>query len=142
MLREKLQLLIKALPKQIRRICVPVPDFITRFLESNPNRQEPIIPQLARFIAKTASDMRLLEQIDQDEWCAFKLPEHCYFNLRIIDDGGQELATGRDLAKLQQELGQAAAVTFRDNTQEFERDNLTNWDIGTLPESIKFARGK
>lgn len=142
MLREKLQLLIKALPKQIRRICVPVPDFITKFLESNPNRQEPIIPQLARFIAKTAGDMRLLEQINQDEWSAFKLPEHCYFNLRIIDDGGQELATGRDLAKLQQELGQAAAVTFRDNTQEFERDNLTNWDIGTLPESIKFARGK
>lgn len=142
MLREKLQLLIKALPKQIRRICVPVPDFITKFLESNPNRQEPIIPQLARFIAKTAGDMRLLEQIDQDEWNAFKLPEHCYFNLRIIDDGGQELATGRDLAQLQQELGQAAAVTFRDNTQEFERDNLTNWDIGTLPESIKFARGK
>ncbi|WP_234395547.1 DUF3418 domain-containing protein [Neisseria weaveri] len=142
MLREKLQLLIKALPKQIRRICVPVPDFITKFLENNPNRQEPIIPQLARFIAKTAGNMRLLEQIDQDEWSAFKLPEHCYFNLRIIDDGGQELATGRDLAKLQQELGQAAAVTFRDNTQEFERDNLTNWDIGTLPESIKFARGK
>lgn len=142
MLREKLQLLIKTLPKQIRRICVPVPDFITQFLESNPNRQEPIIPQLTRFIAKTAGDMRLLEQINQDEWSAFKLPEHCYFNLRIIDDGGQELATGRDLAKLQQELGQAAAVTFRDNTQEFERDNLTNWDIGTLPESIKFARGK
>ncbi|MDO5069414.1 MAG: GNAT family N-acetyltransferase [Neisseria zoodegmatis] len=142
MLREKLQLLIKALPKQIRRVCVPVPDFITRFLESSPNRQEPVIPQLARFIAKTAGDMRLIEHINQDEWAAFRLPEHCYFNLRVIDDGGQELATGRDLAKLQQELGQAAAVTFRDNTQEFERDNLTNWDIGTLPESIKFARGK
>ncbi len=142
MLREKLQLLIKALPKQIRRICVPVPEFITQFLESNPNRQEPVIPQLAHFIAKTAGDMRLLEQINLDDWQAFKLPEHCYFNLRIIDDGGQELAIGRNLAGLQQELGQAAAVTFRDNTQEFERDNVTAWDIGTLPESIKFARGK
>lgn len=142
MLREKLQLLIKALPKQIRRICVPVPEFITKFLESSPNRQEPVIPQLARFIAKTAGDMRLLEQINLDDWQAFKLPEHCYFNLRIIDDGGQELAIGRNLAGLQQELGQAAAVTFRDNTQEFERDNVSNWDIGTLPESIKFARGK
>ena len=142
MLREKLQLLIKALPKQIRRICVPVPEFITQFLESTPNRQEPIIPQLARFIAKTAGDMRLLEQIDQADWAAQRLPEHCYFNLRVIDDGGQELAGGRDLAQLQHSLGQAAAVTFRDNTQEFERDHVTNWDIGTLPESIKFARGK
>ena len=142
MLREKLQLLIKALPKQIRRICVPVPEFITQFLESTPNRQEPIIPQLARFIAKTAGDMRLLEQIDQADWATQRLPEHCYFNLRVIDDGGQELAGGRDLAQLQHSLGQAAAVTFRDNTQEFERDHVTNWDIGTLPESIKFARGK
>ena len=142
MLREKIQLLIKALPKQIRRICVPVPDFITKFLESNPDRQAAIIPQLAHFIAKSAGDMRILEQIDQDAWAAQELPEHCYLNLRIIDDGGQELADGRKLHELQQQLGQAAAVTFRDNTQEFERDNVTTWDIGTLPESIKFARGK
>nr|WP_240636916.1 DUF3418 domain-containing protein [Neisseria meningitidis] len=142
MLREKIQLLIKALPKQIRRICVPVPDFITQFLSQNPDRNAPILPQLAQAIAKTAGDIRILEQINQDEWAAFRLPEHCYFNLRIIDDGGQELAGGRKLHELQQQLGQAAAVTFRDNTQEFERDNVTTWDIGTLPESIKFARGK
>ncbi|HEZ1515352.1 DUF3418 domain-containing protein [Neisseria meningitidis] len=142
MLREKIQLLIKALPKQIRRICVPVPDFITQFLSQNPDRNAPILPQLAQAIAKTAGDIRILEQINQDEWAAFRLPEHCYFNLRIIDDGGQELAGGRKLHELQQQLGQAAATTFRDNTQEFERDNVTAWDIGTLPESIKFARGK
>ena len=142
MLREKIQLLIKALPKQIRRICVPVPEFITQFLSQNPDRNAPILPQLAQAIAKTAGDIRILEQINQDEWAAFRLPEHCYFNLRIIDDGGQELAMGRDLIQIQQQLGKAAATTFRDNTQEFERDNVTAWDIGTLPESIKFARGK
>ncbi|HEZ0563407.1 TPA: DUF3418 domain-containing protein [Neisseria meningitidis] len=142
MIREKIQLQIKALPKQIRRICVPVPEFITQFLSQNPDRNAPILPQLAQAIAKTAGDIHIFEQINQDEWAAFRLPEHCYFNLRIIDDGGQELAGGRKLHELQQQLGQAAAVTFRDNTQEFERDNVTTWDIGTLPESIKFARGK
>ena len=142
MIREKIQLQIKALPKQIRRICVPVPEFITQFLSQNPDRNTPILPQLAQAIAKTAGDIRILEQINQDEWAAFRLPEHCYFNLRIIDDGGQELAMGRDLIQIQQQLGKAAATTFRDNTQEFERDNVTTWDIGTLPESIKFARGK
>ncbi|HEZ3486444.1 TPA: DUF3418 domain-containing protein [Neisseria meningitidis] len=142
MIREKIQLQIKALPKQIRRICVPVPEFITQFLSQNPDRNAPILPQLAQAIAKTAGDIRIFEQINQDEWAAFRLPEHCYFNLRIIDDGGQELAGGRKLHELQQQLGQAAAVTFRDNTQEFERDNVTAWDIGTLPESIKCARGK
>ncbi|EGK12184.1 DUF3418 domain-containing protein [Kingella kingae] len=142
MIREKLQLLIKALPKQIRRICVPVPEFITHFLNQNPDQNAPILPQLAQAIAKYAGDMRLLEQIDLDEWTAFRLPEHCYFNLRIVDDGGQELAMGRDLVQLQQQLGQVASMTFRDNTQEFERDNIKTWDIGKLPESVKFARGK
>lgn len=142
MVREKLQLLIKALPKQIRRICVPVPDFITRFLESEPDTAAPICPQLAHAIAKHAGDMQLLEQIDLNEWQTFRLPEHCYFNIRVIDDGGQELAMGRSLPELQNQLGQAAAVTFRDNSNEFERDNVTAWDIGKLPEKIRFARGK
>ena len=142
MIREKITLLIKALPKQIRRICVPVPDFITEFLSQNPDQSAPILPQLAHTIAKKAGDMRLLEQINLDEWTAFRLPEHCYFNLQIIDDGGQELAMGRDLIQLQQELGQIASLSFRDNTHEFERDNVKTWDIGTLPESLKFARGK
>jgi ATP-dependent helicase HrpA len=33
MLREKLTYLIKALPKTFRRVCVPVPEFVTGFLE-------------------------------------------------------------------------------------------------------------
>jgi len=35
MLREKLTYLIKALPKTFRRVCVPVPEFVTVFLEQN-----------------------------------------------------------------------------------------------------------
>ena len=68
LIREKLQLLIKALPKQVRRVCVPVPDFVTRFLEREPNQHEPILPQLAAFIAREFGDVRILEQIDFDAW--------------------------------------------------------------------------
>ncbi|MDF7676298.1 ATP-dependent RNA helicase HrpA [Neisseriaceae bacterium ESL0693] len=142
MIREKLQLLIKALPKQIRRICVPVPDFITTFLSSQPDKEAPILPQLAHAIAKHAGDMRLLEEIDLDAWANHALPDHCYFNIQVVDDGQEELAMGRQLSSLQQELGQAAAITFRDNSHEFERDHITRWDFGTLPDKIKFARGQ
>ena len=142
LIREKLQLLIKALPKQVRRVCVPVPDFVTRFLEREPNQHEPILPQLAAFIAREFGDVRILEQIDFDAWAAAELPAHCFFNFRVIDDGGQELAMGRNLLALQQQLGHAAAVTFSDNANEFEQENVTTWSIGKLPDSIKFARGK
>ncbi len=141
-IREKLTLLIKNLPKSIRRICVPVPDFITQFLSNGVNHQESILPQLAKYIAKFSGDMRLLHEIDLETWQKQALPEHCHINIRVIDDGGRELGMGRDLLALQKQLGQAAAVTFRDNSQDFERQNITTWDIGTLPAKIDFARGK
>lgn len=142
MIREKLTLIIKALPKQIRRLCVPVPQFITKFLSQDIDYSEKIIPQLAKFIAKTAGDMRLLDEINIDEWQSFRLPEYCYFNIKVIDDGQQELAIGRDINQLKQQLGNAATAAFRDSSNEFEQDNLTSWNIGRLPENIKFARGK
>ena len=142
MIREKLTLLVKALPKQIRRLCVPVPQFITEFLSQDVDYSEKIIPQLAKFIAKTAGDMRLLDEINIDAWQAFRLPLYCYFNIKVIDDGGQELAIGRDINQLKQQLGNAATAAFRDSSNEFEQDNLTSWNIGRLPENIKFARGK
>src|SRR5690606_33889524 len=37
MIRDKVTYLIKALPKTFRRVCVPVPDFVTAFLEEVAN---------------------------------------------------------------------------------------------------------
>ncbi len=139
MIREKLTLLIKALPKQIRRNFVPVPDFITAFLSTRPDTKEAVLPQLAKFMHQWQG---VPLAIDVHEWEKAELPDHCVMNIRVVDEGKQELAMGRDLVALQKQLGQAAQLTFRDNSQEFERDNIISWDIGTLPESIRFARGK
>lgn len=138
MVREKLQQLIKGLPKQIRRCCVPVPDFVTRFLSVNPDQQQPIAPQLARFILRETGGVK----VDIDDFRAQELPAHLLFNFRVIDDGKQEIGLGRDLLALQKQFGQAAQLTFRDTSAEFERDEVSSWDFGELPESIQFARGR
>jgi len=137
MLREKIQALIKALPKQIRRNCVPVPDFVTRFLAAEPNMEQAMAPQLAAFIGKTIG-----QKPDADIWTQLELPPHLRFNFRIVDDGRQEIGGGRDLAALQHQFGQAAQLTFRDTSAEFERENVTSWDFGDLPALIQFARGR
>jgi ATP-dependent helicase HrpA len=138
MIRDKLQQLIKGLPKQVRRCCVPVPDFVTRFLSSNPDLQQPIAAQLARFILRETGGVK----VDIDEFNKQELPEHLLFNFRIIDDGKQEIGLGRDLLALQKQFGQAAQLTFRDSSADFERDEVSSWDFGDLPESIQFARGR
>ncbi|BEV71457.1 ATP-dependent RNA helicase HrpA [Paludibacterium sp. THUN1379] len=137
MIREKLQMMIKALPKQIRRNCVPVPDFVTRFLDSQPDQQQALAPQLAAFVGKETRQHPGDEAFAQAE-----LPAHLLFNFRVIDDGKQEIGCGRDLTALQRQFGQAAQLTFRDTSAEFERDNVLSWDFGDLPASIQFARGR
>lgn len=137
MLREKIQAMIKSLPKQLRRNCVPVPDFVTRFLDSQPDRQQPLLTQLGQFIGKTTG-----QKLDNDAFVHLELPPHLCFNFRVIDDGKQEIGMARDLLGLQRQFGQAAQLTFRDTSAEFERDEVTSWDFGDLPASIQFARGR
>jgi ATP-dependent helicase HrpA len=138
MIREKLVLMIKGLPKQIRRNCVPVPDFVTRFLDWKVDKQKNIAPQLAHFILRETGGLK----VDPAELEAVELPAHCHFNIRVIDDGKQELGMGRDLIALQKQFGQAAQLTFRDSSLDFERDDVKTWDFGELPQSIQFARGR
>lgn len=138
MIREKLALMIKGLPKQIRRTCVPVPDFVTRFLDWKVDKNLPIAPQLAHFILRETGGLK----VDPVDLNAVELPAHALFNFRVIDDGKHELGMGRDLLGLQKQFGQAAQLTFRDSSLDFERDDVKLWDFGELPSSIQFARGK
>lgn len=135
MIREKLQLLIKSLPKEIRRLCVPVPDFITRFLCFSPDTSRSLCSQLSAFIQHEIRSTQPIAPIEDP------LPNHLLFNFRIIDDSDQEIGMGRDLVTLQRQFGQTAQLTFRDSSAAFERDTITQWDFGDLPLSIQFSRG-
>ena len=135
MIREKVTYLVKALPKTIRRVCVPVPDFVTLFLERVPPKQQPVREALAMFISQQTSLL-----VSASDWDGDKLPEHMAMNFRVIDDAGRELATGRDWIALKNQLGHAAQLTFRSVTPDIEREGLKQWDFGDLPETLSFTR--
>ncbi len=137
LLREKITFLVKGLPKAIRRLCVPVPDTVTEILERLPVRQGKLIEGLSKQIQR-----KLGEPMKTSEWPVDELPPHLRMNYRVLDDAGQELASGRDLAALQRELGQAAQLTFRETASaDIEQQGLTDWTCGDLPESLSFKRG-
>lgn len=142
MIREKLQILLKALPKSVRRVCVPIPQFVTDFLSSEPDMEDSIFPQLAKFIGKRHGDMKILDDIDMEAWRNAEYPEHIFMNFRVVDDKRQEVAMGRDLSKLKDELGDMAEEVFRDNTDAFEVMNVKSWSFGDISQSVRFARGK
>ncbi len=141
LIREKLYCLIKALPKKIRKICVPVPQFVTRFLESQPSKNQSIYSQLSFAIAKEAGDISLQEEIDVPSWRRTEIPTHLVMNIQVIDQHGHELAMGRDLLMLRKKLSEEAKNAFQRLGYEelgIEKTEITYWNIGTIPHSVNF----
>ncbi len=142
LIREKITFAFKALPKTIRRNLVPVPEHVTAFLtecgrwEAEGVRREPLAVELARYVQRAVGAPVAAEVLE-----AIDYPAHLRMNFRVIDDAGRELAGGRDLAALKEQLGQAAQLTFGRAEPGIERDGIRAWDFGDLPQEISFTRG-
>ncbi len=134
MLREKLTYLIKALPKTFRRVCVPVPEFVTGFLDANKVGEGAIKQVLAAHIQRVTT-----LKVSVEDWVD-ETPAHLLMNFSIVDDAGRELAMGRDWRALQKQLGQAAQLTFRNTSPDIEKTGLKQWDFGDLPQTLSFER--
>ncbi len=135
MIREKVTLLLKALPKQMRNRLHPLPDAVTAFLESERYGDGPLTDALSRWLRA-----RLGEPVAPDLWDDATLPAHLSMEIRVIDASGRELASGRDLAALRAELGEAAQLSFAGAKPALERHGLKSWDFGTLPETLATVR--
>jgi len=142
LIREKITWLLKALPKHIRRMLVPLPDAVTEFLQLQPHA----VPDLSLFDALTAFVFKKTTlTVPSGAWQIKDIPAHLLMNIQIIDDADQEMAMSRDLLELQARLGKAAQMTFvpRGDTDEqvsIERDHITCWDFGDLPVDTVFKR--
>ena len=137
LLREKLTLLIKSLPKPLRRVCVPVPDCVSEAMTALEDGQGDLLARLAQHLER-----RYGIEVPADSWEMAELPLHLQLRYRVIDDNGRELADGRRLPALRAQLADAARLTFaRADEPDMERTDIRSWDIGDLPESISFSRG-
>ena len=137
MIRDKVAAYLKALPKNLRRNLFPLPEQVTAFLSASDTRK-PFTTALADFVRQRAG-----QPVAAAVWDGAEIPAHLKMNFRVIDDAGRELASGRDLAALQVQLGQAAQLTFSTAGKTetgIERDNIKVWDCGDLPEQIAFTR--
>jgi ATP-dependent helicase HrpA len=149
LLEEKIAALIKALPQGVRRNFVPVPEFAraaTAALHGDgawsmghggrpPAHPQPLTDALAAFLAR-----RTGQGVPRDAWRPEALSNHLRMNFRVLDDKGRILGEGRDLGELRRQLGgqasQAMALATSAAPTPFERESVTRWDFGDLPESV------
>lgn len=135
LLRDRVNALFKALPKDVRNGFIPLAQSVTAFLSEARPGEAPLAQAVAAWVeGRTGRKTELRET---------ELPAHLKLNLRVTDDNGQELAMGRDLVLLRQQLGETASLTYGkgEEASEHEREGITAWDFGDLPASVAFSRG-
>ena len=144
LLREKLTALIKSLPKQLRVNFVPAPDFAEKayqFFVDAGRKQGwqslgPINDALATFLSKQQGIT-----VPPGAFDPTSLLDHLHTNFKIVDEAGKQIAMGRDLNELRRRLGIKVKTTFEQiEHPKFNREDVTEWDFGDLPESVQVQR--
>ena len=131
--REKLAFLIKALPKEFRKRLVPVPETVETILGEMPRQEDaPLASALSDFILK-----RFGVDIPARAWPMDALPDHLKMRFSITDGKGREIRSGRDIGELKSEISSdVESRAWGKARKKWEREDVTAWDFGDLPESI------
>jgi ATP-dependent helicase HrpA len=139
-LREELvTALIRSLPKDLRRNFVPAPDTARAVLADLEQGTDPLLQSLQRALRRRSGVLVPIDAFDLD-----KLPSHLRVKFAVESADGTEVARGKDLEALQQQLAaparQAVAEAVADG---LERSGLRGWpdDIDELPRTVERVSG-
>ncbi|KVN41121.1 ATP-dependent RNA helicase HrpA [Burkholderia territorii] len=111
MLKEKVQLLLKSLPQKLRRHCVPLPEYAAGFVERTGRERFGAGGLVEALIADVRGEAQVA--MKTADFKLETLPAHLFMNFKVIDEHGRQLAMGRNLAQLRQELGAQAQQQFQ-----------------------------
>ena len=136
MLEEKVTLLIKGLPKSLRRNFVPAPDFAHACVSSVAHG-EGVLTQVLSAELKRMTGVAL----PSTEWDKSGLPDHLLMRFEVIDNEGKVVDSGRNLAALQEAwLDHVEESLLKFSDSSIEQDQVTDWNFGDLPDSVDIEK--
>ncbi len=140
LLRDKIEALVRGLPKRYRKLLVPANDAVDVILAEMPRREESLHAALAKF-----AKARFRAEIPAAEWAAVELPPHLRIRVAVTDGRGRELAAGRDIEVLKK-LGRAdevepEAAEWKKAQSRWEKTKTGDWDFEALPEAVAVGYG-
>jgi ATP-dependent helicase HrpA len=124
-LYEKIVAMLRALPKNIRKSCVPVPRYAKAILESidfEKDKLHPFKTILAKHITRIVG-----ASIDDTVWDQENIEKHLIVNIKVVDESAKQLAIGRDIYKLRDELKQ---VVVKPKVKQ--QKTYHDWDFGDI----------
>ncbi len=141
LLEDKILHLIRSLPKQLRTNFVPAPDVARKLAKQleKQDRQRPFSAALCDAMTAHAGEVIKPSHFD---WT--KTPEHLQFLVRVVDDHGELMESGRNVAELQAKHAPPASLMATPQptqSSNWQDRRITQIDFDSLPEQIGIQRG-
>ncbi len=134
-LREELvTALLRALPKELRRPLVPMPETAALITARLRPRKGPIAAQVAQGIEQVRG-----VRVDPGVWAQTPLPPHLRMTFAVEDADGVVIATGQDLEAVRTAVRPRLQSALAAATQGLVRTGLTTWpaDLDAVPETVE-----
>jgi ATP-dependent helicase HrpA len=149
-LEQKVEHYLSSLPKEARRLFVPLAETVKQLAaavaarDRLTDRREPLPEALAACIAE-----RFPIRVDASAWAEKPLPEHLRVRIRVVDDKGREICAARDLEEMKRQLGEyqrvASAKVAQDAPsawararEKWEKTDQMSWVFGErLPGRVE-----
>mgnify|MGYP001819350218 CR=1 FL=1 len=136
LLKDKVQALLRSLPKQLRKNFIPVPDFAQACTEAL-DPEQPFYVQLSRQLQRMTG-----VNVALDQWRPDRIDKH--FLMRYcLQENGVDIASSRSLQQLKAEYSEQANLRFEQQVQyddTISRQGISAWDFGRLPERVEIKR--
>jgi ATP-dependent helicase HrpA len=134
---EKATALLESLPKAIRKNFVPVREAAVRFMREPRRAGESLTSALSRFLEKERPIA-----VPVAAFGVAAVPEYLRMLFRVVDGQGKPIAASRDFTALREKLGLRARESFGQASKgTWERDRVTAWDFGDLPDRVEIRHG-
>lgn len=131
---EQAGVLLRALPKNLRRDLQPIEPKIKEIASRfSPERGE-FLEELAAFISN-----RFSVRVTASDWPPGSLPPHLQPRVEVLDHQNQVIAKTRDLTAIRAEAGKrdVRSRAWDHTAGKWEQPAVTSWSFGDLPESIR-----
>jgi ATP-dependent helicase HrpA len=137
-LREaKIEELLRALPKSLRRELMPFPPKVPEIVAEFQPQGGSFFADLARFLTR-----RYGVPVPDDAWDADAVPAHLKLRFELLGSDRRTLVAGRDLQEVRARLPLAAPKpvgdppAWKEAVRRWERPAMTTWSCGELPERL------
>jgi ATP-dependent helicase HrpA len=138
LLKEKVTALIKGLPKTYRKQLVPVPRTVEVILQEMERGEPSLVNTISRFVYR-----KFGVDIPASVWAGVEIPDHLKMRISVVDPAGKALEAGRDIQLLiqadEKRHGAESSSAWKRGRDKWEREGITAWDFGTLPESVSLT---